>query len=379
MTRSVYLDYAASTPADPRVVDRMAPFHNAANASSAHDAGRCASDAVDEARAAIASLLGASPAEIVFTSGATEADNLAIAGALLAAPGGHVVTTAAEHKAVLETAKAWCPGATVVPVGRDAVVDIAAIEAAIRPDTVLVSVMWANNEVGTLSPVNEIGEVCRARGVLFHTDAAQAAGKVSIDVRSDFVDLVSISGHKMYGPKGVGALWIRRGVRDRVRPLMHGGGHERGLRPGTLNVAGCVGFGEAARIAQVEADRDRAHVELLRQRLLHSLGRAFPGIEVHGASNCLPDIVNVRIAGVDAESLLLATPTVAASTGSACSSAVPAPSHVLLAMGLDHTAALESMRLSFGRFTTPGEIDEAVEALRASAEMLEATAAEVPA
>ena len=378
MTRIIYLDYAASTPIDPRVVERMAPFHGAGNASSAHDAGRRASDAVEEARAVIASLLGASPGETVFTSGATEADNLAIGGALLAAPGGHVVTTSAEHKAVLETTKAWCRDATVVPVGPDAAVDVAAIEAAIRPETVLVSVMAANNEVGTLSPVGEIGEICRARDVLFHTDAAQAAGKVPIDVRSNSVDLVSISGHKMYGPKGIGVLWIRRGARDRVWPLMHGGGHERGLRPGTVNVAGCVGFGEAARIAQAEAGRDSAHTELLRQRLLHGLRRAFPAIEVHSSQSSLPGIVNVRIAGVDAESLLLATPVVAASTGSACSSAVPAPSHVLLAMGLAHTAALESMRLSFGRFTTPGEIDDTVEALRASAEVLQATAAEVP-
>lgn len=379
MTTPIYLDYAASTPIDPRVVERMAPYHGAANASSAHVAGRDASDAVEEARASVASLVGGSPGEIIFTSGATEADNLAIGGVVLAAPGRHVVTAAAEHKAVLETTGAWCPEATIVPVAGDGAADPAQVEAAIRPDTVLVSVMAANNEVGTLSALEEIGEICRARGVLFHSDAAQAVGKIPMDVRSFPIDLLSVSAHKMYGPKGIGALWVRRGARDKVRPLMQGGGHERGLRPGTLNVAGCVGFGEAARIATAEAERDQAHTQLLRQHVMQRLAEAFPAVEVNGSDRCLPGIVNVRIRGVEAESLLLATPSVAASTGSACTSAVPAPSHVLLAMGLDHTAALESLRLSFGRFTTTVEIDAAIEALRASAEVVREVAAEVSA
>lgn len=380
MLEPIYLDYGASTPIDQRVVARMAAFHGAANASSTHIAGRDAADAIEAARAEVAALVGASPAEIVFTSGATEADNLAIGGVLSAATDGHIVTAAAEHKAVLETAKAWCSRATVLPVNADGTVDPGRVEAAIQPDTVLVSIMAANNEVGSISPIEEVGEICRARGVLFHSDAAQAVGKIPVSVRSSAIDLLSLSAHKVYGPKGIGALWVRRSVRDRLRPLMHGGGHERGLRSGTTNVAGCVGFGEAARILQAEADMDRAHCRLLRDHLVRVLTAAFDDAEFNGsASSCVAGIVNVRLPGIDAESLLLATPHVAASTGSACTSAVPAPSHVLLAMGMSHRAALESMRLSFGRFTTGDEIDAAIEALRASAEMVRETTAEVPA
>jgi cysteine desulfurase len=376
VTRTLYLDYAASTPIDERVVSAMAPYHGAANPSSAHGAGRDAAEAVEQARRQVAALLGASVGEIVFTSGATEADNLAIGGAIQAAGGGHVVTTAAEHKAVLETVRSWCPTATVVPVSPDGSVDPSSIAAAIRPETVLVSVMVANNEVGTLSPIDEIGAVCRARNVLFHTDAAQAVGKIPIDVGSLPIDLLSVSAHKMYGPQGVGALWIRRAARSRVRPLMLGGGHERGLRAGTTNVAGCVGFGEAASLLQDEAAADESHSRKLRARLVAGLLEAFEGAQVNGhPSRCVPGILNVRLPGVDAESLLLATPRVAASTGSACTSAVPEPSHVLLAMGLSHEAALESMRLSFGRFTGPEEIDEAIETLLASADLIRVPAA----
>lgn len=376
----IYLDYAASTPIDPRVLAAMAPYHGAANAASAHLPGRDAAEAVEAARRDVAGLIGAGAGEIVFTSGATEADNLALGGAVRAAGGGHIVTVASEHKAVLETARAWCPDTTIVPVDRCGRVDPDRIESAIRRDTVIVSVMTANNEVGTLAALDDIGALCRAKGVLFHTDAAQAAGKLAIDVKSTPIDLMSLSAHKMYGPKGMGALWIRRDVRGRIKPLMFGGGHERGLRSGTTNVAGCVGFAQAARLAATELRADDDHCRSLRRHLLDTVTKAFDGVSLNGhPQQALAGIVNVRLPGIDADSLLLATPGVAASTGSACTSAVPAPSHVLLAMGLTPTAATESIRLSFGRFTTSDEINGAIEALSASAEMVRQTTAEVPA
>lgn len=375
MTSTIYLDYAASTPIDERVVAAMMPFHGAANPSSLHVAGRRASDAVEVARDHVAALVGARPSEIVFTSGATEADNLAIAGVIRACGAGHVVTTAAEHKAVLETTRAWCPDAAVVPVRSDGSVDPASIEAAIRSDTVLVTVMSANNEVGTVSPLREIGEICHERGVLFHTDAAQAAGKMPLDVESLPVDLLSMSAHKMYGPKGVGALWIRRGVKERIAPLMLGGGHERGLRSGTVNVAGCVGFGEAARVAAEDMAADERSCIGLRRELIAEVGKRFDGAALNGKTAATnPGIVNLRLPQTDAESLLLATPGVAVSTGSACTSLAPAPSHVLLAMGLTHDAARESIRFSFGRFTTVDDIRDGIGALAASAELLRDTA-----
>lgn len=375
MTPVIYLDYAASTPIDPRVVDAMAPYHGAANPASTHGPGRDAGDAVERARRDLAGLIGAQPAEIVFTSGATEADNLAIGGVVRAANGGHVVTSMAEHKAVLESVTACCPDATILPVQRDGSVDPESVLAALRRDTVLVSIMAANNEVGTRSRLHDIGDICRQRDVLFHTDAAQFIGKVPLDLTALPVDLMSLSAHKLYGPKGVGALWVRRTVRDRITAQMFGGGHERGLRSGTTNVAGCVGFGEAARIASTEGSADDALSRDLRRRLIERLSAAFDDAEINGnIDDCVPGILNVHLPGIDADSLLLATPNVAASTGSACTSAVPAPSHVLLAMGLDHAAAGQSVRLSFGRFTTANEVDAAVEALAASAEMIQDTA-----
>jgi cysteine desulfurase len=371
MPNLVYLDYAASTPIDDRVVAAMAPHHGAANPSSSHVVGRAAAELVEAARAHLARLLGGRPHEIVFTSGATEADNLAIDGALRAAGGGHVVTGATEHKAVLETVLAHCPNATVLPVDELGQVDPSAVLKALRPDTVLVSIMAANNEVGSLARLADIGAICRSRDVLFHSDAAQAVAKVPLDVSSLAIDLLSVSGHKMYGPKGVGALWVRRHAQDRIKPVMHGGGHERGLRSGTVNVAGCVGFGEAARLACQEAEREEIATRQLRAHLEAAIREAFPDAEFNGDPNdTVPGIVNVRLPGIEAESLLLATPSVAASTGSACTSATPAPSHVLRAMGRSHEAAQECVRLSFGRFTTPAQIDQAIEVLAASAALL---------
>lgn len=375
MTPEIYLDYAASTPIDPRVVAAMAPYHGAANSSSSHGPGRAAAVAVEQARQDVAALIGAAPAEIVFTSGATEADNLAVGGVIQAAAGGRVVTSAAEHKAVLESVISHCPDATILPVQRDGSVDPDSVRAALRADTVLVSIMAANNEVGTLSRLHDIGEICRQRDVLFHTDAVQFVGKLPFDVATAPVDLMSLSAHKIFGPKGVGALWVRRPIRHRITAQILGGGHERGLRSGTTNVAGCVGFGEAARIASVEGSADEAHSRDLRRRLIERLADAFEGAEVNGNHDaCVPGILNVHLPGIDAESLLLATPSVAASTGSACTSAVPAPSHVLLAMGVGDVAATQSVRLSFGRFSTSDEVDAAVEALAASAEMVRDTA-----
>lgn len=380
MSAVIYLDYAASTPIDPRVVEAMAPYHDAANPSSAHLAGRDAAQAVEKARGEVARLIGGSSGEVVFTSGATESNNLALGGAIRAAGGGHIITAASEHKAVLETAREWCREATIIPIDAYGRVDPDRIGAAIRRDTVLVSVMSANNEVGTLAALDDIGALCRARGVLLHTDAAQAAGKLAMDVRTTPIDLMSLSAHKMYGPKGVGALWIRRDIRDLIKPLMHGGGHERGLRPGTMNVAGCVGFGHAARLAAAEFPADDQHCRELRRHLLAAVSSAFDGAALNGhPEETITGIVNFRLPGIDAESLLLATPQVAASTGSACTSAVPAPSHVLLAMGLTHAAAMESVRLSFGRYTTRSEIDTAIEAFAASAAMVRGTTADVPA
>jgi cysteine desulfurase len=380
MNRSVYLDYAATTPLDPRVLAATAPFHDARNAASSHAAGRAAAEAVEVARRHVAGLVGGNPGEVVFTSGATESDNLAIGGTLRADPAGHVVTTAAEHKAVLQTVREWCPSSTIVPVLPDGSVDPDRISEAIRPDTVLVSVMAANNEVGTVSHLAEIGAICRERGVLLHSDAAQAAGKMALDVQAVPVDLVSLSAHKIYGPKGVGALWVRREIRHRVKPLIFGGDHERGLRSGTTNVAGCVGFGEAARLARVEFDQDASDSWDLRRHLIRKVGEAFGTSDLNGAPDrTLPGIVNIHVPGIDAESWLLATPSVAASTGSACTSASPEPSHVLLAMGLSHEAASQCIRFSFGRYTTRDEIGDAIAALSSSADQVRNSAAEVSA
>lgn len=363
----IYLDYAASTPIDLRVVEVMAPYHGVANPSSAHAAGRDVAERVEMSRRLVAGLIGGSPGEVVFTSGATEANNLAIGGVCRAHRGGHIITAVTEHKAVLETVYAHCPVATVVPVDSDGRVDPEDVARAMRPDTILVSVMAANNEIGTIGDIAAIGEICKSREVLFHSDVAQAVGKTPIDVKSIAADLVSISAHKIYGPKGVGALWISRYARDQISPILFGGGHERGLRPGTLNVAGCVGFGEAARIAGERLEADFAVTSKCRAALIDRLLDAFPDAQFNGnVDNAVPGIVSVRIPGIDAESLLLATPSVAASTGSACTSATPSPSHVLLALGHSHESASECLRLSFGRFTTLDDIDAAVAALSSS-------------
>jgi cysteine desulfurase len=375
----IYLDHHATTPCDPAVVAAMLPWFTErfGNASSkTHIYGLQAKAAVDVARDQIAHLLGAAPREIVFTSGATEANNLAILGALRAR-GGHVVTTAIEHKAVLDPciyAATQGFSSTVVPVGADGRVDPDAIRAALRPETALVSVMLANNEVGTVQPVGEIAAICHERGVWLHTDATQAAGHLPLRVAELGCDLLSLSAHKMYGPKGVGALYVRKGrPLIQLEPLVHGGGHERGLRPGTLPVPLIVGFGIAAqRTVEVLNHGEAARLARLRDRLLAGLRDGAGGFTVHGSlEHRLPHNLNGSFDGVDAEALLLNTKELAFSTGAACASATLEPSHVLRAMGCGDTA-YGSVRFGLGRSTTEAEIDLAIEHLCAQVHALRA-------
>jgi cysteine desulfurase len=377
----IYMDHHATTPLDPRVLDAMMPyltgkFGNAASRS--HQFGWEADQAVEESRKQIARLIGASPQEIIFTSGATESNNLAIKGVLEARAGnaGHVVTCAIEHKAVLDVCRGLEQrGARItrLPVGRDGLVDPGAVQAAIGERTVLVSIMYANNEVGTLQPMAEIGRICRDRGVPFHSDAAQAVGKVPVNVDADCIDLLSISAHKMYGPKGAGALYVRRrGPRAQVTAQMDGGGHERGMRSGTLNVPGIVGLGEACAICGREMDQETARLRRLRDRLRARLEAELEEISINGSlEHRLPHNLNVTFANVEAESLMMGMRDVAVSSGSACTSAIMEPSYVLKAMGLADDAAHSSIRFGLGRFNTEEEVDcaasnviEAVQKLR---------------
>jgi cysteine desulfurase len=375
MTENVplYLDYQATTPCDPRVVAAMMPFFTErfGNAGSVtHAYGREAAAAVERARAQVASLIGADPREIVFTSGATESNNLAVKGAARfhrEFGRDHVVVLVTEHKCVLESALALQREGfrvTFVPVGPSGLVDLEVLAAAIDERTAIVSVMAAHNEIGVLQPLREIGALCRAQGALLHTDAAQAAGKVPLDMGSMGVDLLSISGHKIYGPKGIGALYVRRRPRARIAPLFDGGGQERGMRSGTLPVALCVALGEAAAVGQTELDTEAARLNGLRARLLTGLQARIPHLRVNGdLVQRLPGNLNVAVPGVSAIDLLAACPGLALSTGSACTAAEIEPSHVLKALGLDDDLANASIRIGLGRWTSPDEIDHAVAAL----------------
>jgi cysteine desulfurase len=349
----IYLDNHSTTPVDPRVLEAMLPYFTQrfGNAHSVHHAyGWDAKKAVDEAREKIAALIHARPDEIVFTSGATEADNLAIQG--------RVVTVATEHRAVLDKARTL--EHTIVPVDRDGLVDPDEIRKAVDDRTQVVSVMIANNEIGVLQPVGEIGKICRERGVLFHSDGAQAVGKVPVDVEAMNLDLLSISAHKIYGPKGVGALYVRkRPRRVRLQPLLHGGGHEDGLRSGTLPVPLIVGFGRAAELAD-----DPARIRALRDRLWKGISENLDQVRLNGhAEKRLPGNLNVAFAHVNADRLLRSMDEVAASTAAACSSAKIEPSHVLAAIGLPEPLAYGSVRFGIGRFNTQEEIDRTVELL----------------
>jgi cysteine desulfurase len=362
----IYLDHHATTPVDPRVLEAMLPyfgprFGNAASRS--HRFGWEAEKAVEQARRRIAGLAGAAAREIVFTSGATESVNLALKGAMEASRerGDHLVTVATEHRAVLDTVRrlerSGCQ-VTVLACRTDGLVDLDSLEKAIRPETVLVSVMQANNEIGVIQPAGAIGELCWRHGVLFHCDAAQAFGKIPVNVVEDKIDLLSLSAHKLYGPKGIGALFVRRSVA--VTPQMDGGGHESGLRSGTLNVPAIVGFGEACALAAAEMEAESSRVGKLRDRLLAHLTAGLEGVLMNGSmEHRLPGNLNLSFAGVDAEALLMSLPEIALSTGSACSSASVEPSHVLRALGLSDAQARSSVRFGLGRFNTEEEIDYA--------------------
>ena len=374
MKLPIYLDYAATTPVDPRVAAHMAGFLTADGvfgnpASRSHSYGWQAEAAVEEARAQVAELVGADPREIVWTSGATEADNLALKGCAQAHRdrGRHLITSKIEHKAVLDTCQHLeTEGFDVTYLDPDAqgLIQPGAVAAALRDDTILVSVMHVNNELGTINDIAAIGAVCRARGVLYHVDAAQSAGKIPIDLSRLAVDLMSFSAHKIHGPKGVGALYVRRKPRVRLRAQMHGGGHERGMRSGTLATHQVVGMGEAFRIAGAEIAADSAHIGALRARFWNAV-RDLGEVYLNGCpTQCVPGILNLSFGAVDGESLLLALRDLAVSTGSACTSASLEPSHVLRALGIEDALAFSALRFSIGRFTTVEEIDHAAATLR---------------
>lgn len=377
---SIYLDHAATTPLREEVLTAMLPYltDHFGNASSLHAEGRRARQGLDEAREGIAAILGAKPREIVFTGGGSEADNLALKGAAWAASarGRHVITSSVEHKAVMHSCAILERSGfevTYLPVDRYGRVDPAEVEAAITEYTSLVSVMYANNEVGTIQPIAEIGAICRQHGVLFHTDAVQAAGFLPLDVDRLGVDLLSLAAHKIYGPKGVGALFIRQGTA--LLPQMQGGAQERQRRAGTENVAGIVGFARALELAQVDPaarDAENARLAGLRDRLLHAV-RDLAGVDETGhAVERLPHSASWLVEGIEGGDLVAALDLegVAASTGSACTSGSVEPSHVLISMGIDRERAHGALRLTAGRGTTAGEIERAGEVLRASIERM---------
>jgi cysteine desulfurase len=380
MSDSIYLDNQATTPTDPRVRDAMLPFLEAravGNPHSEHVAGRRAALAVQQARSEIAALIGAQPEEIVFTSGATEANNLALQG-IARSPGrrgDHVLTCATEHRCVLETVAFLSRSGfrtEVLPVGADGLIDIRRLAGAITNDTALVTIMAANNEVGVLQPIREIAAVCRARGVVFHTDAAQAAGKIPLDVKALGVDLMSLSGHKIYAPIGVGAIYISEESLVAPEPLFWGGGQERGLRSGTVAPHLCVAFGAASAIAMREMDSDATSAMAQRDRFLEIVRAHFPDVRVNAeGSPRLPGNLSLRFPSVDADRLVGAVqPQIAVSTNAACSAGVLQLSHVLLALGLGQLDAASTVRISFGRFNTRAEVETAAERLALAAEQI---------
>lgn len=364
----IYLDYAATTPVDPQVLDAMLPWlrEGFANPASEHAAGRAARNAVELARAQVAALIGAAPEEIIFTSGATEANNLAIKGALefRGLRDAHIVTTRIEHKAVLDTCRYLeTQGTRVTYLKPDAQGRIAVSEvlAALTPQTALVSLMWVNNEIGVINDIETLVPILRERGILFHVDAVQAAGKLPINLATTPMDLLSLSAHKIYGPKGIGALFVRKRPRARLAPQMHGGGHEQGMRSGTLATHQIVGLGEACRVAQTRMHQDAHELAALRDLLWQKL-QSLPRIHLNSEKAArAPHILNVSFEGVEGESLRALLGDVAVSSGAACSSATREPSFVLRALGRDDESASASLRFSFGRNTTQAEIEQAAE------------------
>lgn len=379
---NVYLDNQATTRADPRVVEVMLPYFTQeyGNASSrSHDLGRRAAEAVEHARGQVAELIGAAPREIVFTSGATESNNLALKGAtsMLRNRGGHIVTVVTEHKAVLDPCRrleSWGLRITYLPVDSNGLIEMGRLEESLTDETVLVSVMAANNEIGVLQPIGEIGQLCKARGILFHTDAAQAVGKVPIDVEASGIDLLSISGHKMYGPKGIGALYVRsRNPHVRLEPQIEGGGHERGMRSGTLPVPLIVGLGEACRLCGEEMGAESERQLRLRNQLLEGIIGQLEGVRLNGHPHRrLPGNLNLTFSGVRADALMAAMPDIAVSATSACTSASGKPSYVLRAIGLTEAEAECSIRIGLGRFTSREEIAYTIERIVATVKRLRA-------
>jgi len=371
-TRPIYFDYSATTPVDPRVVDKMVPwlYENFGNpASRSHSFGWDSEEAVERAREEVAKLVNADPREIVWTSGATESDNLAIKGAanFYAERGKHIITVKTEHKAVLDTCRELERhgfDVTYLNVKDDGLIDLDTFKAALRPDTVLVSVMMVNNEIGVVQDIETLGEICREKGIIFHVDAAQATGKVQIDLQKLKVDLMSFSAHKTYGPKGIGALYVRRKPRIRIEAQMHGGGHERGFRSGTLATHQIVGMGEAFRLAREEMGTENERIRMLRDRLWNGLSQ-IEEVYLNGdMDQRVPHNLNVSFNYVEGESLIMAIKELAVSSGSACTSASLEPSYVLRALGRNDELAHSSIRFTLGRFTTEKEVDFAIELLK---------------
>jgi len=367
----IYMDYSATTPVDPRVADKMIPYlrEQFGNpASRSHMYGWSAEKAVEEAREEVAKLVNADPREIIWTSGATEGNNLAIKGAahFYQTKGKHIITVKTEHKAVLDTVRELERQgfeATYLQPGDDGLITVQQLAEAIRPDTILVSVMWVNNEIGVIQPIDEIGELCRSKGIIFHSDAAQATGKTPIDLEKTKVDLVTFTAHKTYGPKGVGAMYVRRKPRVRIEAQMHGGGHERGLRSGTLATHQIVGMGEAFRIAREEMATEIPRIRALRDRLAAGLGK-IEEVYVNGdMAHRVPHNLNISFNYVEGESLIMAIKDIAVSSGSACTSASLEPSYVLRALGRSDELAHSSIRFTFGRFTTEEDVDFAIDLL----------------
>jgi cysteine desulfurase len=368
----IYMDYSATTPIDPRVADKMIPYlrEQFGNpASRSHMYGWTAEKAVEEAREQVAALVNADPREIIWTSGATESNNLAIKGAahFYKTKGKHIITVKTEHKAVLDTVRELEREgfeATYLQPQDNGLITVQQLAEAIRPDTILVSVMLVNNEIGVIQPIDEIGELCRSKGIIFHSDAAQATGKVKIDLEKTKVDLMSFSAHKTYGPKGIGALYVRRKPRVRIEAQMHGGGHERGLRSGTLATHQIVGMGEAFHIAKVEMDEELVRIKALRDRLANGL-HEMEEVYINGdMAHRVPHNLNVSFNYVEGESLIMAIKDIAVSSGSACTSASLEPSYVLRALGRSDELAHSSIRFTIGRFTTEEDIDFTIKLIK---------------
>jgi cysteine desulfurase len=376
----IYMDNHATTPMDPRVLEEMLPyfmekFGNAASRN--HSFGWAGEEGVETGRERVAKLVGATTKEIIFTSGATESDNLAIKGVaeMYREKGNHIITAVTEHKAVLDTCKRlekYGYRVTYLPVQKDGLIDLDDLKRAMDDKTILVTIMWANNEIGVLQPVAEIGKLCRERGVIFHSDATQAVGKIPTDVNQNNIDLMSISAHKMYGPKGVGALYVRRkNPRVQVSPIIDGGGHERGMRSGTLNVPGIVGLGKACAIAQEDMPKESCRLAGLRNRLRDRIMNRLDETYINGSwEHRLPGNLNISFAYVEGESLLMGINDIAVSSGSACTSATLEPSYVLKALGAGDDLAHSSIRFGIGRFNTEAEIDYVADRLVETVERL---------